>query len=223
MPFGSLLSGGLSLAGGLFGSKRRDKGYDKALQASQPYNVNTPFGGSSYDPNSRTVNTSIAPSLMGSFNQFNQAGLDQLAYANVNPQEFTNRYFNMINSLAAPSEYRAREQERGTIHAQGRGGTSSGLFQMANLLANQDTARNQRAILAETEGFNRQQSLFGQAQNLFGTAMQVPNYQLGLLTAAMNQGNTGAANIYAKQGETKGDDYASFFSSLADTLGGLFK
>lgn len=121
---GGLLQGGLGLAGGLLGDKERRKGLKdvKEMASFKPWNVNSPFFNSTFDPETNTVNAGMSDSMKAFTDQIMAQMVGNLS---ADPQDF----YNKLSQLSQEGERTAAMDLESRLFNQGRLGSTGGALQ----------------------------------------------------------------------------------------------
>jgi hypothetical protein len=183
--------------------------YDPAIQQAEfnPYNVNMSVGSLSYEPDSRTFSSQLAPEFQSLINQW----LPQLSQIDPNQQ------LGLMRQQAAPFEEQQRLNLENRLFKQGilqhsavdaPGGARRSLFEaqagadvQRQMLAQQLATQQRQALLNQILGVQGlegglfsagmgygqlgQQSQLAQSQLMANQASQIPNLTGNLLTGAL--------------------------------------
>lgn len=224
MALGSIVKGGLGLAGGLLGDRERRKGLSSAQRAAEfkPWDVNSPLFGATFDRENNTVNTTVSEPLQGIMDQLFGSISGNL---NTDPQHF----YNLLSQLSESGERRQMHSLENRLFSQGRLGSTGGALQ---LQAGMDSM-NDAMLKRELGSYELQNNLFNQA--LGGLSQLLNINQAALAPAGMGSGiglnnaQIGASLSPSIMGvaNSRGGMWESLFgglgsSGLGSALGGLF-
>lgn len=215
---GGALSIGGAVAGGLFSGSQSRKGRNEARELAQfrPWNVNSPFFGAQFDPETNTINTSMSEPMQALSERLMSSMFTQLGE---DPQD----YYDQLAQLSQEGERRAVLDNESRLFNQGRLGSTGGALQQQAL----QNSMNEAMIGRELAARQYQGNLFGQA--LQGIGQMANLNQAALAPAGLGSGiGINMAQIGAGLGGNLMQGYQNqglfgggLLSSIGRTVGGL--
>lgn len=222
----------LSTAGGLYQTNQNINAQEdlgnKIVDMTKftPYNVTTNMGSSTFNPDTKTAQSSLSPALQQIFDSLLGKASSGISGINLDPAANTQNSLSLLRGLSSPEEARARTDLETRLLGQGRLGSTGGGIEQEALNKAQSNADLQRQLQAIGLGQQTVNNLINNSTGLLGAASQlgqVPNTLLSqgqsLGSAASSAAGLGADALY-KTSQSAQDLRSLMLSNLFGSASG---
>lgn len=211
-----LLSGALGAVGGLAGGLLSANSIGGA--SFSPLNIQSGIGGVSTEDGVTT--TTLDPRFQALSDQLTGVSGGLFGQLQGDPTIAASDLFTQALALAAPEQARARSSNEARLFAQGRLGSTGGLFQTQGLERGISDAKNQLALQSIFDAQSLQDQLLNRGLAAQQGSIQLEQLPLGLLNPSMQggqsrlQGDMFSAQQTARRGDLRGGLLSSAFGGI---------